>query len=114
MGRSDVEAELLHQPRQSGSLSFGQLQHEPCQSRRVDDRVLQRALQPAADQPGVEGIVAVLDQDGALGKTKERAAGVTKFGRSNQHRPVDVVPLLRVGIDWRAAIDERVEKRQRA
>jgi hypothetical protein len=58
--------------------------------------------------------MAVLDQDGALGKTKERAAGVTKFGRSNQHRPVDVVPLLRVGIDWRAAIDERVEKRQRA
>jgi hypothetical protein len=114
VGRSDIEAKLLDQPRQSRRLAFGQLQHEPCESRRVDDRVLQRALQPAANQPGVEGIMAVLDQDGALGETKESTACVTKFGRPDQHRPVDVVPFLSGGIYWRTAIDEGVEKRKGA
>jgi hypothetical protein len=114
VGGSDIEAKLLHQPRQSRRLAFGQVQHEPCESRRVDDRVLQRALQTPADKPGVECIVAVLDQDSAVGKTKERTACVTKFGRPDQHRPVDVVPFLGVGIDWRTAINEGVEKRKRA
>jgi hypothetical protein len=74
----------------------------------------QRAFQPAANQPRVEGIVAVLDENGALGESKERSAGVTKFGRPDQHRPVDVMPLLGIRIDGRAAVDEGVEKRQRA
>ncbi len=114
MGRRDVEGKRLHQPGQAGRLPFGQLQHQPRERRRVDDRVLQRAFQSPADQPGVEGIVAVLDQHGAVGKTKERPARIVEFGCPDQHRPVDVVPLLGIGIDWRPAIDERVEKSKRA
>ncbi|HXC77460.1 MAG TPA: hypothetical protein VNU19_10445 [Candidatus Acidoferrum sp.] len=74
----------------------------------------QRAFQAATHQPAVEGIVAVLDQDSALGEPKERPAGITKLRRADQHRPVDVVALLGVGVDRRAAVDERVEKGQRA
>jgi hypothetical protein len=110
VGRGDVELQDLHQPSQAGRLAFGQLQNQPRESRRVDDRVLQRALQSAAHQPGVESVVAVLHQHCALGETKERPAGVTKFGCPDQHRPVDVVALLRVGIDRRAAVDKRVEE----
>jgi hypothetical protein len=114
VGRRDIESELLHQPRQPGRLAFGQLEHEPGERRCVDDRVLQRAFQSPADEPGVKGVVTVLDEDRALRETKERPASVTKFRRSDQHRPVDVVPLLGVGIDRCTAVDERVEKRQRA
>ena len=76
--------------------------------------MLQRTLQPSTDQPRVEGIVAVLDEDSTLGETKERPAGVTKFGRPYQHGPVDVVPLLGIRIDGRSAVDEGVEERKRA
>jgi hypothetical protein len=114
VGRRDVEGKRLDQPRKSRRLAFRELQHEPRQGRRVDDRVSQRALQAPAHQPGVEGIVAVLDEHGALGESKERSAGVTKFGRPDQHRPVDVVALLGVWIDRGSAVDERVEKRERA
>jgi hypothetical protein len=72
----------------------------------------QRAFEPPTDQPGVEGIVAVLDQDGALGETEEGPARVTKLRRAYQHRPVDVVSSLGVRVDGRAAIDQRVEKRK--
>jgi hypothetical protein len=108
--RGDVEREDLHQPSQARRLAFGQLQHQPCESRCVDDRVLQRALQSPAHQPGVEGIVAVLHEHRALGETKERPAGVTKFWCPDQHRPIDVVALLRVRIDRCAAVDKRVEE----
>jgi hypothetical protein len=54
--------------------------------------------------------MAVLHQHRALGETKERPAGVTKFWCPDQHRPIDVVALLRVGIDRRAAVDKRVEE----
>jgi hypothetical protein len=74
----------------------------------------QRAFQPAPNQPCVEGIVAVLDQHGAMRETKEGPSRVTKLGRPDQHRPVNVVPLLGVGVDGRTAIDEGVEKRERA
>jgi hypothetical protein len=114
VGWGDVETKLLDQAREPRSLALGELQNKPRESRRVDDRMQQRALQAAAHQPGVERIVAVLDEDGALGEAEERAAGVTKFGGADQHRPVDVVPLLGVGVDRRAAIDERVEKGKRA
>lgn len=114
MGWSDIEGQLLDQARKSRRLAFGQLQHKPCQGRRVDDRVQQRALQTPAHQPRVEGIVAVLDEHGALGESKERSAGVAKFGCPDQHRPVDVVPLLGVRVDRRTAVDEGVEERERA
>ena len=75
--------------------------------------MLQRTFEPAPDQPAVKGIVAVLDQDSSLGETKERPTRVTEFRGSDQHRPIDVVPLLRIGIDRCLAIDQRVEKRKR-
>jgi hypothetical protein len=114
VGRRDIEGKLLDQARKSGRLAFGQLQDKPCQGRRVDDRMRQRAFEASAHQPGVEGIVAVLDEHGALGESEERSARVTKLRRPNQHRPVDVVPLLGVRVDRRAAVDQRVEKRERA
>jgi len=112
VGGSDIEGKLLDQTSKSRRLAFGQLQHKPCQCRRVDDRVLQRTLEAPADQPRVEGIVAVLDKHGALGKSKEGSASVAKLGRPNQHRPVDVVPLLGIRVDRRTAVDEGVEKRE--
>jgi hypothetical protein len=114
VGRRDIEGKRLDQPRKSRRLAFREVQHKPCQGRRIDDRVRQRALQAPAHQPGVEGIVAVLDEHGALGESKEGSAGVTKFGRPDQHRPVDVVPLLCVWVDRRTAVDEGVEKRKGA
>jgi hypothetical protein len=110
VGRRHVEAQLLHQPGETGGLTLGQLEHEPGQRGGVDDRMLQRTFEPATYQPGVEGVVAVLDEDGALGEAKEGAPRIAELGRSDQHRTVDVVALLRVGVDRRAAIDERVEK----
>ena len=114
MDRRHVETQLLHQPREPRSLALGQLEHEPGQRRGIDDRVLQRALQPSSDKPRVEGVVAVLDEDGALREAQERAPGVTELGRPDQHRAIDVVALLRIRVDRRAAIDEGVKKRQRA
>jgi hypothetical protein len=114
VGGGDIESQLLDQPGQPGRLSLGQIQHESRERRRVDDRVGQRAFQAATDQPGVEGIVAVLDEDRSLGESEEGPPRVTKLRRANQHRPVDVVALLGVGVDGCAAIDESVEKGQRS
>jgi hypothetical protein len=76
--------------------------------------MLQRTFQSSANQPGVEGIVTVLDQDGPMGETEERSSGVPKLRRSNQHRPVDVVALLGVRIDWRSTVDQCVEESEGA
>jgi hypothetical protein len=110
MCRRDVQAQLLHQPRQAGRLALGQLQHEPGESRGVDDRVRQWTFQSPADQPRVEGVVAVLHQDGPVREAKKGSARVAKFRRPDQHRPIDVMSLLGVGIDGRSAIDEGVEE----
>jgi hypothetical protein len=69
MRRGYIKTELLHQSGQTRRLPFRQLQHESRKRRRVDYRMLQWAFQPTANQPAVEGIVAVLDQHGALGET---------------------------------------------
>jgi hypothetical protein len=114
VGRRHVQAQLLDQPREPWGLALGQLEHEPGQSGGIDDRMLQRALEPATHEPGVERVVAVLDEDGALREPQEGAPRVSELRRTDQHRAVDVVALLRVGVDRRAAIDERVEERQRA
>ncbi len=66
MGGHDVEAELLHQPREPRRLSLRKVKHQPRERGGIDDRMLERALQAAAHQPGVKGVVAVLDQHCAL------------------------------------------------
>jgi hypothetical protein len=75
--------------------------------------MLQRALESPADEPGVECIVAVLNQDCAVRETQEGPARITEFGCPDQHRPVDVVPLFGVRIDGRATIDQSVKKGKR-
>lgn len=114
MGRRHVEAQLLHQPSQPGGLALGEVENEPRQGRSVDDRMLERAFKPATHEPAVESVVAVLDEHRALGETQESPAGVPEFGRTYQHRAIDVVSLLGVRIDGRAAVDERVEEGERA
>src|SRR5581483_5192420 len=49
----------------------------------------------------------------ALREAQERAPRVLEDGRADEHRAVDVVPLLRVRVDRSAAVDEGVEERQR-
>ena len=56
--------------------------------------------------------MAVLDQDGALGKAQECAARILEFRRADEHRAVDVVPPARVGVDGRPAVDQGVEERK--
>jgi|SRR5579859_232151 len=76
--------------------------------------MLQGALEPAADEPRVEGVVAVLNEHGAVGEAQERAARVFEHRRADEHGAVDVVAPARVGVDRRPAVDQRVEKGKRA
>jgi hypothetical protein len=110
--RRDVEAELLDQARQARRLALGQVEHEARQCGGVDDRVLERALQAAPDEPGVECVVAVLDEHRPLREPEEAASGVFELRGSDQHRAIDVMAFAGVRIDRRAAIDERVEEGQ--
>jgi len=112
--RRDVKLQLLDQPRQAWRLAFGKFQDEAAQSRRVDDRVLERALEPTTDKPRVECIVAVLDQHCTLRKAQKSATRVLELRSADQHRAIDVVSLFRVWIDGRSAINQGVEKRERA
>ncbi len=110
MRRRDVEPELFHQPRQAGGLAFREVEDQPRQGGGVDDRVLERAFQPAADEPRVERVVAVLDQDRALRETQEGAACILELRRSDEHGAVDVVALAGIGVDRGAAVDQGVEE----
>jgi hypothetical protein len=60
----------LHEARQAGRLARRQLQHQPAERGGVHHRVLERAAEPAAEDPGVEGVVAVLDQHRAAGEVE--------------------------------------------
>ena len=113
MRRRHVQTKLVDQARKSRSLALRQVQDEPRERRRVDDRMLERALETASDKPGVEGVVAVLDEDGALREPEETASGVPELRRADQHRAVDVMALARVRVNRGAAVDERVEEGQR-
>ena len=113
MRRRDIETELLDESREARCLAFGQVEHEPGQRARVDDRVRKRRLQAAADKPGVERVVAVLDQHGAVREAEEPATRVLELRRADEHRPVDVVTPARVRVDGSAAVDERVKERKR-
>jgi hypothetical protein len=104
MGRRDVEGKVCHEPRQSGRLAFRELQHEPRQGRGVDDRMLEGALQAATDEPGVESVVAVLNQHRALSKAQESPAGVAELRCADEHRAVDVMTPVRIWVDGRLAV----------
>jgi hypothetical protein len=54
----------------------------------------------------------VLDQDGTLRKTQERPSRIAELGRADEHRAIDVMPLLGVWVDRRAAVDQGVEEGQ--
>jgi hypothetical protein len=112
--RNHVQGELLHQAGESGSLAFGQLEHESGQRCGVDDRMHEWALEPAADQPRIESVVAVLDEDGAVSESQERPACVFELRRADQHRAVDVMALFCVGVDRSPAVHQRVEEGERA
>jgi hypothetical protein len=114
VGGRYVEPELRDQARQAGHLALGNLHHQPGERRRVDDRVLERALEAASHEPGVERVMAVLHQHRPMREPKERSPCVFEHRRADEHRAVDVVAPARVWVDGRAAVDERVEKRQRA
>ena len=68
---------------------------------------------PAAEDPGVEGVVAVLDQDGPPGEVEEGPPGVAELGRVDEHLALDQVPPLGVGVDRRPGVDQGVEQAQR-
>jgi hypothetical protein len=110
MRRRDIEAEHLDEPGEAGGLALRELEHEPRQRGRVDDRVLERAFQPPPDQPCIERVMAVLDQHGASSEPQERAPRIAKLRRPDEHRPIDVMPAVRVRVDRRLAVDERVEE----
>ena len=110
----DIERKLLDQPGKAWGLALWKLQHEARQRRRVDDRVLERAFKASADQPRVERVVAVLDEHRAVGETQEGPPGIAKLRCADQHRAVDVVPPVRVRVDRRLAVHQRVEEGERA
>jgi hypothetical protein len=76
--------------------------------------MLERTLESTAHEPGVEGVVAVLDQHRGVSKAQERPARISKLGGPDQHGTVDVVAPMGVRVDRRLTVDERVEERQRA
>jgi hypothetical protein len=110
----DVEREKLDQLRKAGGLALRKLQHQTRESRRVDDRVFERALQASTDEPRVERVVAVLDKHCAMCEAQEGASRIAKLRRADQHRAVDVMPPVRVRIDGRLAVHQRVEEGERA
>jgi hypothetical protein len=113
MCRCDVEIELFHEPGQPRRLTLRQVQDQPGEGRGVDDRVHERALEAATDEPGVEGVVAVLHQDSPLSKAEKCSPRVSELGCSDEHRALDVVTPSSVWIDGGPAVDKRVEEGQR-
>jgi hypothetical protein len=108
----DLDLQRLHQAGQPGRLAAGQLEHQPAERRRVDHRMLEWPGQAAAEDPGVEGVMAVLDQDRPAGEMKERAPGIAELGRVDEHLALDQVPALGVGVDRRPGVDQGVEQAQ--
>jgi hypothetical protein len=106
----DLDLQGFDQPGQPGRLAAGQLEHQPAERGRVDNRVLERPGQSPAQDPGVEGVVAVLDQDRSAGEVEKGSPGITELGRVDEHLALDQMPPLRVGIDGRAGVDEGVEE----
>ena len=114
MGGGDVEAQLVDEPGQARRLALRQVEHQTGESRGVDDRVLERALQAASHKPRVERVVAVLHQHRPLRETQETSPGVLELRRADEHRAIDVVAPTRVRVDGRPAVDKGVEEGKRA
>jgi hypothetical protein len=76
--------------------------------------MLKRDLEAAPDQPRVESVVAVLDQNGSPRKAKECPAHIPELGCADQHRAIDLVTPARIWVDGSPAVDQRVEERERA
>jgi hypothetical protein len=108
--RRDVEAELLDETRETGRLAFREVEDEPGERRRVDDRMLERALEATPYEPRVEGVVAVLDEHRPLRESKEATSRVLELWGADQHRAIDVMALARVGVDRGTAVDQGVEE----
>ena len=106
----DVETQYLDEGGETRRLPLREVEDESRQRGRVDDRVLERALETATDEPRVERVVAVLDQHGALREAQECPPRVFELGCADQHRSLDVVTPARVWVDGCAAVDERVEE----
>jgi len=113
VGGRQVDAQHLDQAREAGGLTFRQVEDHARECGRVDDGMLERTLQAAAHEPGVKGVVAVLDEHRALGEAKKRPARVLELGRADEHGAVDAVALARVRVDRCAAVDQGVEERER-
>ena len=108
--RLDLDLQDLDQAGQARSLAGRQLEDQAAERGRVEDRVLEWPGKAAAEDPGVEGVMAVLDQDGAAGEVEEGAAGVRELGGVDQHLALDQVPPLGIGVDRRPAVDQGVEE----
>ena len=113
MGRRRIELQLSDQARKARRLTLGQLEHLPGEGRRIDDRVRQRCLETAAHEPGVESVVAVLDQHGTLRESEKCAPDILEFGCADEHGTVDLMALSRIRIDGGAAVDQGVEEGER-
>ena len=85
MRRRDVEPELLHQAGEAGCLALRQVEHEARHGRGVDDGVLERALQPTPDEPGVKRVVTVLHEHRSLRETEKGPARVSELRRPDEH-----------------------------
>ena len=74
--------------------------------------MLERDLEATPYQPGVEGVMTVLDQHGAARKAKERPAHISELRRADQHGAIDLVAPARIRVDGSPAVDQRVEERE--
>jgi hypothetical protein len=110
----DLDLQCLDQARQPRRLAGRELEDCPAQGGGVDNRVLERSGQSTAEYPGVERVVAVLDEHGATSEVEERPPGVTELGGVHQHLPLNQVAALGVGVDRCPGVDEGVEEAQRA
>ena len=76
----DLDLEGLDEPGQAGRLSRRQLQDQATERGRIEDGVLERPGEATAEDPGVERVMAVLDQHRGAGEVQEGAAGVRELG----------------------------------
>ena len=76
--------------------------------------MLEWPRQAPPDDPGVEGVVRVLDENRPAREVEEGAAGVGKLRRIGDHVPIDLVTPPGIGIDRRTGVNQRVEERERS
>ena len=114
MNGLDLDLQSLHQAGQPRRLAGGELEDGPAQRGGVDDRVLEWQWESAAEDPGVEGVVAVLDQDRSPCEMEEGAPGVPELRCVDEHLALDQVPALCVGVDRCPGVDQGVEEAERS